>query len=104
MELFNLESAMALLVTAKESVNSKAIMQSLIVAAVTASATGYVSAKVLEREVGYLIQEIKRVDLENRETRLKVDEIALRQAGVISQANTIHETQDKRIDKLETRK
>ncbi len=80
------------------------VAQALIVAVITATATGYVSARVLESKVDYLIQEIIRVDQHGKETRAKVDEIAIRQARVIGQADSTHEAQNKRIDKLESRR
>ena len=87
-----------------KNINASPIIQALMVAAITAAATGYVSAKVLEREVGFLIQEIQRVDKEEKDTRARVEAIALRQASVIGQADAIHNLQNNRIDRLENRK
>ena len=80
------------------------VLQALIVAGVTAGATGYVSAQVLQREVGYLREAIERLDRVQRETAAKVSAIELRQATVIGQADTIHDGQNRRIERLEARK
>ena len=85
----------------KEHFNPSMIVQALIVAAITAVSTGYVSAKVMERELTYLFRELVRIDTEAKETRIKVDSIELRQARVIGQADTIHGVQDKRLERLE---
>ena len=86
------------------SFNANPIIQAVIIAAITAAATGYVSAQVLERQVGFLIQEIQRVDRTEKETQARVEAIALKQASVIGQADAIHNLQNNRIDRLENRK
>ena len=80
------------------------VIQALLIAGITAGATGYVSAKVLEREVGYLRETIERLDRAQRDLASKVSTIELRQASVIGQADSIHETQNRRIEKLENRR
>ena len=80
------------------------IAQALVVAVITAAATGYVSAKVLEAKVDYMVQEIIRVDSMAKETRIKLEEVQLRQSRVIGQADTIHARTEKRLGRLEQRR
>ena len=93
-----------LLTAARTNVNVPLIINALIVAGVTASATGYVTAQVLQSEMGYLKKEIKRVDDKTDKTSATVDGIALRQAAVISQADVIHANLERRVEKIEGRK
>lgn len=79
------------------------IFQAVLIAALTAVATGYVSAAVVQKEVQFLRESIERLDKDQRALNTKVIEIEIRQARVISQANTIHDNQDKRMDRLEKR-
>jgi hypothetical protein len=88
----------------KDNLSFGVVLQSLIVAAITAASTGYVSAKVMERELAFLSQELVRVDTEAKAIRSKMVEIELRQARVIGQADTIHSVQDRRLDRIESRK
>ena len=95
----------AVAVTAiREHLSVPAIVQALVVAGVTASATGYVSAQVLRSEVGYLRETIERLDRDQRATAAKIAEIEVRQARVIGQADLIHGAQDRRIERLEARR
>lgn len=80
------------------------IAQALLVAAITATATGYVSAKVLESKVDYLVQELRRIDVESKEARSKLDEVTLRQSRAIGQADLIHDLQNRRLERLEVRR
>ena len=80
------------------------IVQTLIIAAIVSAANGLVSAAMIDIKVGYLIQELKRVEGDGKETRSKVDTIANTQTRVVSQANEIHDGQNRRLERLENRK
>lgn len=95
----------------KQSMNWSVVLQSLIIAAIVSVSTGYVNAKILENKVEYLAEALARNDSVDRETRLKLDNVALRQAAKVEQADTIHdhmnrrtEQLDKRIDRIEQRR
>ena len=88
----------------RNGANWSIILQALIIAAITAATTGYVSARVLESKVDYLASALAKNDEMDREFRRKLDEIALRQASTIGNANAIHDHQNGRLDRLEGRR
>ena len=88
----------------RDTFNWAMVMQALIVAVITAGVSGYVNARVLEGKVEGLVKEILRLEKDGQEMRSKLEEVMLRQASAISQANTIHDTHAKRIDRLEISK
>ena len=90
--------------TAQRMATVAGVTQALIVAGITASATGYVSAQVLRSEVGYLRETIERLDRDQRAMSAKVAEIEVRQARAIGQADLIHGVHDRRIDLLEAKR
>jgi outer membrane murein-binding lipoprotein Lpp len=87
-----------------KSINWIAIGQMLIVAALSTTASGYVSGRIVEQKMEFAILEIQRINADVKETRIKLEDVQLRQARAISQAESIHGTQDRRIDRLETRR
>ena len=100
----NITGIIALMVTAvQRQMSIVGITQALIVAGITASATGYVSARVLEREVGYLRETIERVDREQRAVAAKVAAVELRQAAAIAERLENQKQQQEAIDDLRRR-
>ena len=87
-----------------KSVDWGMILQLLLVAGVTALASGYVSGRIVEQKMEFVIQELRRIDANGRETRSKLEEVQLRQASAISKADSIHGGQDRRIEQLEQRR
>jgi hypothetical protein len=87
-----------------KTVNWSVILQMLLVAGLSTLASGYVSGRIVESKMEYVIQEIRRIDTDAKETRLKLEEVQLRQARAISQAESIHGAQDQRLGRLESRR
>lgn len=85
----------------KNSFSWSIIAQALLIAAIVSISTGYVNAKILESKVEILTTMLALNDQLDRELRLKVEEVALRQTKAISQAEMIHAYQDKRIERME---
>ena len=87
------------------------IGQMLIVAALCTVASGFVSGRIVEQKMDDAIEKIRRIEAdvqavrgEVKEHRLKLEDVQLRQATAISKADTIHGGQDRRLDRLETRR
>ena len=85
-------------------VNWLAILQMLIVAGLTTFASGYVSGRIVESKMEFVIQELRRIDGNAKETRGKLEDVQMRQAGAISKADSIHGAQDQRLERLERRR
>lgn len=88
----------------KRQFNIAMVLQMLVLAGVTTLASGYVSGKVVESKMEYIIQEMRRLDAEGKATRIQADSVAIRQAGAIARADEIHVRQDRRLDYLEGRR
>ena len=100
----NTTGILALMMTAAQrQLSVVGITQALIVAGITAGATGYVSAQVLQREVGYLRETIERLDREQRATAAKVTAVELRQAAAIAERIENQKMQQEAIDDLRRR-
>ena len=89
--------------TAQRMATVAGVTQALIVAGITASATGYVSAQVLQREVGYLRESIERLDREQRATAAKVAAVELRQAAAIAERVENQAYQQQQLNDLRAR-
>ena len=85
-------------------VNWLAILQMLIVAGLTTFASGYVSGRIVESKMEFVIQELRRIDGNAKETRGKLEDVQMRQAGAISKADSINGAQDQRLERLERRR
>lgn len=95
---------LAVLATAaKSQITAHGITQALIVAAVTSAATGYVNAQVLQKEVGFIRENLDRLDREQREIRAHLDTVRMKQATAIAERVENQKTQQDAIDELKRR-
>jgi len=92
------------LLAVRQHLSVVALIQALLVAAVTAGVTTYTTTQVIQRELLFVHEAIKKHDDADRILNQKLEGIALKQAAGIANAEAIHLNHETRLQTLENRR
>jgi len=93
-----------LLLAVKQQLSVIAITQALIVAGITAAITTYTTTQVLQKELYFIHESLRKYEEASRILSYKIEGIALKQAAAVANAEAIHTNHETRLQTIEAKR